>query len=76
MTIAFSGTEMLGQHCRIANMRGCSAVAGVIDSIVGISWCGAAEDQQNYNSTRGGPVCMGLFAALKQSKIRFYKLGE
>ena len=57
-------------------MRGGSAVAGVIDSIMGISWCGAAEDQQNYNNTRGGPVCMGLFAALKQSKIRLYKLGE
>ena len=57
-------------------MRGGSAVAGAIDSIMGISWWGAAKDQQNYSNTRGGPVCMGLFAALKQSKIRFYKLGE
>ena len=57
-------------------MWGGSAVAGAIDSIMGISWWGAAEDQQNYSSTRGGPVCMSLFAALKQSKIRFYKLGE
>ena len=57
-------------------MRGGSAVAGVIDSIMGNSWWGAAEDQQNYSNTRGGPVCMSLFAALKQSKIRFYKLGE
>ena len=57
-------------------MRGGSAVAGVIDSIMSNSWLGAAENQQNYSSTRGGPVCMSLFAALKQSKIRFYKLGE
>ena len=57
-------------------MWGGSAVAGAIDSIMGISWWGAAEDQQNYSNTRGGPVCMSLFAALKQSKIRFYKLGE